>query len=191
VSSVDDGTGAARGGGSAERNLCLNLLILALMQDGGFSVAHRGTREAFRKALREGYEQSTQAAKIFVRQWNSEAQTADFRGHVRPVDGESAVPTGNDSYSLNQLLFGLFLAEQARGSIPVGQKEIGGIMQAWQKEPETSRKGVANALTRYAHEGQADAWHADEIERAAVGLLVSKRPFEWTEPSSLQKRLSA
>jgi hypothetical protein len=191
VSSVDDGTGSARGGGSALRNLCLNLMILANIQDGGFSVAHRGTRDAFRIALREGYEQGARAARTFVRQWNSETQTADFRGQVRPVDGESAVPSGNDSYSLNQLLFGLFLAEQARGSIPVGQKEIGGIVEAWRKEPETSRKGVANALTRYAHEGQADAWHADDIERAAVSLLVSKRPFEWTEPSALQKRLSA
>ena len=41
-----------------------------------------------------------------------------------------------------------------------------------------------------ASPAQADAWHADEIERAAGGLLMSKRPFEWSDPSSLQKRLS-
>lgn len=190
VASADDGTGSAKGGGSADRNLCLNLFIVASMQAGGFSVAHRGSREAFRKALRQGFDGASQAARHFVQQWNGVAQTTDLRGTVLATDGDAFVPTGNDAFSLNQLLWGVFAAEQARGSVPAGQKELAGIMRAWNVEPEANRRGIANALTRYAHEGQADAWHANELETAAVQLLTAKRPLEWTDPSTVQKRLS-
>jgi len=160
------------------------------MQAGGFSVAHRGSWHAFMKALRAGFDGASQAARHFVQQWNGPAQVSDLRGTVKAADGAAVVPTGDDPYSLNQLLWGLFVAEQARGSIPAGQKELAGIMRAWQVEPEANRRGVSNALTRYAHEGQANPWHANELETAAVSLLTSKRPFEWADPSTLQKRLS-
>ena len=187
---VDDGTGSAKGGGSAVRNLCLNLYILAEMSAGGFSVAHRGSRAAFRQALRAGFDRASEAARVFVQQWNGDRQTADIRDTVKASDGVSFIPTGNDAYSVNQLLWGVFVAEQARGVLGVGQKELAGVMRAWQSEPEANRRGIANALTRYAHEGQGDPWHADEIEQSAVSLLLSKRPLEWADPAGLQKRLS-
>ena len=109
---------------------------------------------------------------------------------MKASDGVSFIPTGNDAYSVNQLLWGVFVAEQARGVLGVGQKELAGVMRAWQSEPEANRRGIANALTRYAHEGQGDPWHADEIEQSAVSLLLSKRPLEWVDPAGLQKRLS-
>jgi hypothetical protein len=188
VSSWDDGTGSAKGGGTAERAVCLNMAIVAALKSGGFSVAHRGTREAFRRDLRDGFDAASAAAAHFVREWGGDAQVADLRGNVRPEDGEATVPEGADGYSLSQLFWGVFLAEQRRGTVPVGLREIAPIMAAWGVEPEPSRKGLVNALTRYAHEGQGDAWHADDIERAAVGLLVSKRPLEWADPSALQRR---
>lgn len=186
---VDDGTGSAKGGGSAVRNLCLNLYILAEMSAGGFSVAHRGSRAAFRQALRAGFDKASEAARTFVEQWNGDRQVADIRATVKPADGISFVPTGADAYSLNQLLWGVFVAEQARGALAVGQKELAGVMRAWQVEPESNRRGIANALTRYAHEGQADPWHANDIEQSAVSMLMSKRPLEWADPGVLQMRL--
>jgi hypothetical protein len=188
VATADDGTGSCKGGGTALRNLCLNLIVVASIQAGTFSVAHRGSRDAFQKAIREGFDGSTKAAKAFVKLWNSDEQVRDLRGSIKPEDGEAVVPSGADDYSVNQLMWGLFVAEQKR--LPLGQRELAPVMAAWKKEPEVSRKGVANALTRYAHEGQANAWHADELERAAGEVLTSKRPFVWADPSAIQKRVA-
>ena len=84
------------------------------------------------------------------------------------------------------------LWEAIRGAIdsdlvPVrGQREAETekVFQAWLRDESSatshtrySRAALANAFTRYAHEGQSSRFAEDGIQQAAGVLVYSKRPL--------------
>jgi hypothetical protein len=64
-----------------------------------------------------------------------------------------------------------------------GELSVNKYVESWRKEPELTKAGIINAVTRTAHEIplKGDVWAVERIEAAAGKLLMSKKPLTWQE----------
>lgn len=63
---------------------------------------------------------------------------------------------------------------------------VDGLMAMWEADESSatstfgaSRAAAVNAITRWAHEVNDDAWREDELQASAGALLASKKPLPY------------
>lgn len=186
------------GGGSVQvdavvwQNLCLNFIIIDRASQPIARLRHRGSvaelaarfDEAFRAALGKldhfrqawGYAQEENVVERSL----AAAQTA---GVIERADvlRLSDLP-------VSQVLPGIFNGLLERQLAPLPRRDraatVGQLMTMWERDESAAtrdrdglltRAAVVNALTRYAHEVNADPFVEQDIERAAGSLLYARK----------------
>lgn len=182
VRTDDSGGGGLRGSGVVWQNLCLNLIVIDEATAGSFNIRHVGDYERLVAQFRKGFEKALRSIDHFRKAWGYAVEeniieTAQKVQKDVPVSIEEAMP-------------GFFRALLERELVPVkGAKKdaVPKLMEMWRKDESAAagptRAAVANAITRYAHEVNQDAFMEDEMQSAAGRIIYSKAPLLWAPPA--------
>jgi hypothetical protein len=173
ISTRDD-----RGGGLAVRlklwrNLCLNFIIIGTGAAGIAKIRHTGDlselRAALIAALAKGAPMLAAWLKVF-----SDARAVDLT--VAPVDALSVLAAARDGMKTADALVAV------PGVAPAAM--LGRLQAAYDREPEPTIAGLANAVSRAAHESRLPTiWSSELLEEQAGHLL--------DDPDSLLSRIVA
>lgn len=172
--SADDGTQSIEPFAGLDRNLCLNLIILDHAEVRLGKKRHVGNNIA--GFMFENLKLATDRVRYFAELWGGAARTRlTAPGIVRDVP---------DGATTDELVRGCF-----RGLLTAGKLVLPGyrrepaieiLMAAFTKEPEPTKVGLVNAVTRAAHEADLrGAWATQQVQEAGGALLASKRPLQW------------
>lgn len=159
----DDKSSTNTGSAIAERNLCLNLIILDFMSQRMFSVRHVGSREALKEALRDGAMAVQAKIKPFMESWNqARAEKLDALSLIAAVKRITAAEEG---------------ARKAEAVISIPGVEQGlllnWILEAHRLEPEMTKVGLVNAICRTPQVGSwPDAIEAEELLASGAGQVL-------------------
>ncbi len=177
VTTDDTGGGAIIGNACVRQSLCLNVLIVRTTETAQFSIRHVGDVSALAKKFRDGFGKAMGAIDHFLRAWDFavEDDAVATVTRVAAAAGRS-LPARPD-----EIMAGIFRDLLERELVPVRAKTedaVRGLMRAWNHDTSAAagptRAAVANAFTRYAHEGAAlDPWAEDEIQ-AGAGMLLRR-----------------
>jgi hypothetical protein len=179
---ADDGTMSLIPVSGLDRNLCLNLLIIDTATQQLGRKRHTGNNVAsfMARALTEAVD----SVRYFAERWDAARSTSIFKpGVVRDIpvadDGGSQRGCSDD-----EVVRGVFRGLIAGGKLALpGQRReaaIETLMGAFFQEPEYTLAGIANAITRAAHQAELHgAWAAESVQAAGGQILTSKRPLQW------------
>lgn len=180
VRTSDVGNGSIHVSSSLFQNLCLNLLCIDTMQQGIANIRHVGSVTILAQKFREAIEKARQSLAHFLDRWNYCAEERVTRETIEVID-ESEAPI-----TLEKLIPGIFEGLRQRELVPLRKADVPKVVEAhkldtsWSaKTYGVSRTTIANAITRFAHEGQDDFLFEDELERAAGQLLWSQKPLPY------------
>lgn len=169
---ADDGSHAIAPFAGLTRNLCLNLIILdhAEIKLG----RRRHTGNGIATFLADSLREATDRVRWFANKWDT-ARRQGLRDAVRDVP-----ELASDHDMVTGAFRGLLAAD--RLSLPGIRRAdaVTVLVNAFDKEPEYTRVGVVNAITRAAHETELRTpWAAGEVERQGAALLASDKPFQY------------
>ncbi len=195
----DTGGGAIWGYGALDRNLCRNLIILQNSKAGAFRVEHRGMdMEKLINEIVDGVKHAFASVAVFAELWSGACESALYL-----PEGVTSAPKvlreAAEVFALNAAAMvtkrdrsGKHLLSM-RGSSDASrvQNLVPSLLGMWRKEMEEpssaminhnglTRAALVNAMTRYAHEVEGDAFRGSELEREAGDLLTAK---PWKLPS--------
>lgn len=187
VRGADDGSGSIRVQSVLWRNLCRNLIILDKAIGVDVRIRHTGTVRELSRTFQESFGKALTSIEPFRRAWAGAMQERDSALVERS--------NGTTSYDLTaiaptKVLAGLFngLLEREMVRIPGRSKDIVPRLLDCHAADEArdaygvSRASIVNALTRYAHQVETDAFTADQIREDAGSLLSSGRRGAAPEP---------
>ena len=149
------------------RNLCHNLIIIAIEASKVYSATHN-TNPA--KVARELPAAVARAERL----------TAEVMGYIKPLRIEAPELEGGDREKVSKVLYG-YAKQAGIGNFKGGtaqQATTEGLMRAWDKEPGTTYMDVLNALTR-VHEDREfmaglDAFNLSRQAGQLVPILRKK-----------------
>lgn len=159
ATTADDGTQSYKLSMIAERNLCLNFIIIGKDEVTFFRGTHRGDVERIRENLRSAISTSVARLDGFAKKWS----------HAR----RTVVPASTQDQMV-QVYQGLINAKYLKVT---GKNIAEGFASAWTHEPGTDMSSVVNGITRYAKDRSwtPSQWaDSSEIESAAGDLLYAK-----------------
>ncbi len=177
------------GGGSIQvkavvwRNLCLNLIVIDKAVQRIVRRKHIGDFGEIHETVQAGIATAYKCIEPFARAWTSAKQENLITSTVDIENEDSKSPR----YSLATELFmaGLMngMIERELITVTGNKKEaVNNLVAAWEKEPELTRAGVVNAVTRYAHEfGQSSPWQEDDLQEQGGDILFSNKPLPWKQ----------
>lgn len=178
ISSADDRSAGIDVDGVLWRNLCLNLIIIDENHQSFGSRRHTGDTRDLTAWLFDAMRAASRSVAGFAALWDTaRSMRLDAPAVTRDIPAESAP---------RQITAGVFrgLLKTDRLTLPGFRGEAGVIelLRAYDREPEFSKVGIVNAITRTAHEApMRSAFAGDTIEVQAGELLSSKRPFQYVE----------
>lgn len=174
---ADDGSGSIVPFAGLTRNLCLNLIIL---DEAEISLGkRRHTGQDVGTFIYDALRAATDKVRWFAEAWDIARQTNLFdAGIVRDL------PMHNGGVRKPEVVRGIFRGLIATGklSLPGVRKQnaIGELMTAFGMEPEYTKAGIVNAITRAAHEsGLGTPWATVEVESMGAKLLASKNTLQY------------
>lgn len=201
VRSRDDGGSGIHISTVIFANLCLNFIIIAEQNQHEASIVHRGDPAALLQAKVEpALERARGRLGYFLDLWGTACDD-------NLLDAVAALAPSSEDEALvaraNALLAGAVAETRARALAPLAfatlvrnrtipaptgagrAAMVAGLVRAWEadgssarRDPEAlTRASLSNAVTRWAHEGQPDAWRADELERVGGSMLMNRRLF--------------
>lgn len=160
ISAADDGTGSIKVESIVERNLCLNLIIIATDRQATMRRRHVG--QGIELDVRRGVEQALKHVDHFRRQWTG----ARALNVCEQYDVPSAPGGVRDIYGA---LIDAELIQAPGGHTAVVDR----LMTGWYAEGGYSAADVVNGITRAAHEATwSSPWVADDLQRQAGALLA-------------------
>ena len=174
IRSADDGTQAIDPFAGLDRNRCLNLIIIDHAEVRLGKKRHVGNNVA--EFLFDALKAATDRVRYFAELWGGAARTRlTDSGVVRDL------PEGATQ---DEIVRGVFRGLLTGGKLSLpGYRRDGAIdvlMAAFAKEPEMTKVGLVNAVTRAAHEADLrGAWATQSVQEAGGWLLASKRPLQW------------
>lgn len=172
--SADDGTQSIDPFAGLDRNLCLNLIILDHAEVKLGKKRHVGNNVA--EFLFGALTEAVDRVRYFAETWaGARATRLDAAGVVRDVPADTA---------REEVVRGVFRGLMTAGKLALpGFRREGAIdilMAAFTKEPEFTKVGLVNAITRAAHEADLKgAWATQQVQQAGGWLLGSKRPLQF------------
>ena len=158
VRSSDNGTQGIKISPFVIRNLCLNLIILDRAEQN-ISLTH------LRKNLKEDLQDSIDLAFSKVK---------DFKERWEAANKENIL---EDLFKKDPQEVFTKLVKMGHVRIPgVSQKEMAQrLFSAWQLEPQMTRAGIINAVTRSAHVDKwSSVWATSQMEEQGGALLYAK-----------------
>ena len=179
VRSSDDGSGSIVISAVVWQNLCLNLIVIDEATQVTARIRHIGSVAKLAREFERGFAKALGKIEHFTNAWGY-ARTENIVERARLVD--ATVPH-DDAEAFRGLIRGAIDSDL----VPVrGQREaeVEKVYRAWERDESSatsetrySRAALANAFTRYAHEGQSSRFAEDGIQQAAGALVYSKRPL--------------
>ncbi len=187
IKTSDTGDGAIKVQAFVERNLCLNLIIIDQAIQTVVKRRHTGDRDTIAEVINRGIEAANKKIEGFVKRWGF-ANKEDLLKNSIDLEHKSDAQSPRFSLSHELFMAGLFNGMIDQELITVkGKKEtaIENLLDAWSHEPQVTRAGAINAITRYAHESeQSSPWDEDVLQEEAGRILFSNRPLPWLNPES-------
>lgn len=195
IKTDDTGSGSCQVDAVAFQNLCLNLIIIDRAITRIANIKHIGDPVVLAKKFEEAMAKAMKSLDHFVKQWGYavEEDVIQRTADVTPDHAAELMKVHSGGLPISVALPGLFngLFTHNRELVPVraghpnSQKRhdlIRGLVDMYEKDESSAKQGdvlisrasIANALTRYAHEGQSDPWQEDVFQRAAGNLLVPR-----------------
>ena len=172
----DDGSGAFHPSADIFRNLCLNLLIIDHARIDMGKRRHTGESNTIGMFLHSAITAAVDKVRWFANAWDS--------GRSQNLMSESVVRDLPGNPPVSDVVQGVF-----RGLLKGGGLALPGyrrdaatdlLFKSWQQEPEMTRVGVVNAITRTAHTADLGGpWASEDVQRQGSRLLGSKRPFQY------------
>ena len=177
IDAADDRSAGIDVDGVLWRNLCLNLIIIDENHQNFASRRHLGTTRDLSSWMFDAMRAASRSVSSFAALWDTaRALRLDAPGVVRDVPAD-ATP--------RQLTSGVFRGLLAdRLTIPGfrGENAVIELQRSFDREPELTKVGIINAVTRTAHEASyASVYAGDAIEASAGQILSNKRPFQYVE----------
>jgi hypothetical protein len=164
ITTADDGSGSIKISAGVERNLCLNLIILDFSKLLVGSRRHIGTGESISADVQAHMEVALKHIGYFAQKWN-EANNEDVIARY----ADQGVDDVADLFSrlvANRVVF-------VPGVKP--DDMVQKLVRAFDREPNRTKAGILNAVTRAAHEEPWKVWTTEEdLERAAGEMLFAK-----------------
>lgn len=183
ISTDDTGKGGIKVRAMICQNLCLNLIILDESAVEIASLRHIGSVEKLAAKFRSAFAKALESIDHFLNQWGY-ATKEDLR--------ETAQKQAEVDYDLSveEVMRGTFNALIEEGNLGLPKRNrldvVDGLMAMWEADESSatstfgaSRAAAVNAVTRWAHEINDDAWREDELQSAAGALLASKKPLPY------------
>lgn len=169
----DDGSAGLNGLAFALRALCINLTF-AGSKAKVFSLRHTGDVEALRAEVRKALAKARKAIEPWLTLWGERSkvridvpQAIDALTLLNMVKEREATETKGRAALANALI-------RVPGESPVYTAEQ--IHKAWHKEPNETITGLANAMTRAAHESPWKGATAGEVLQDQAVALMEMSP---------------
>ena len=184
VKTDDTGGGSLAGRAMAWRALCLNFTNMMTSSEIGRR-KHIGKEKMLRLAVKGFINDTLERITPFTNAWkNARYENIIESAYALDVDDEPL--SLNDTYnSMMNIFAGVIMSDL----VPINgrkQDRIPLLMETWEKEPEPTRSGVVNTLTRFAHElEQNSPWDEDDIQDAATDILFSRKPLPFTSATRI------
>ena len=175
ITGADDRTSGLRVGSSILRCVCINFTTMEASQTTGYK-RHVGSMPEMVEWLGEALRGAVDTVRVFAEAWD--------RGRSMEIHQAARdVPEGLDSRTATAgAVRGLVKARKLALPGKRGEHGIEAIMGAYDREPEPTRVGIVNAVTRYAHEAtQPGPWVTGDLEAQAGRILTDKRPLQYVE----------
>lgn len=180
----DTGGGSVWINSTVWQKLCLNLIIIDEASREIARIRHVGSVTEIADKFRRSLALAKESLDHFLKAWG---YATSEQTEVVAIE-EEPLPM-----KVSDLLPGIFRALDERELVPLRRREeaIPKLMEmvakdtsyAGQRTNDGKRTGlratVTNALTRYAHEVNADPWYEDELERAAGRLVYARTPLPY------------
>jgi hypothetical protein len=144
----------------AWRNLCLNLLVIALEKSHFFYARHVGDSQRIQSGVREGLDAAQEAFKPFLENWNyvQDKHISKFKIWGKRFETvEAALAYGTKKKKITKDIAEKVLFDS--------------LINGLEKEPGNTGAHLINAITRAAHESLLDDIQRDLLERKAGQLL--------------------
>jgi hypothetical protein len=164
----DAGKSAVWGDGGLFSARCLNLTRI-WTSVGSFSVRHVGSVERLTKKFTEEFERIAAVLGMFSKAYGNAA--SEELTNAERIEG-------------TEFLQGIYRSLLQRDLVPVkGKREEASAQLAMQAMADENhagmtRAGIANGITRYAHQVNQDPWVRDELETAAGRILWMPKPVK-------------
>lgn len=173
VTTADDGTLALNPWVGLDRNLCLNLLIVDQARMSLATKRHTGGGIATH--IGSALAQAVDHVRWFAQRWDEGRSQTFSQGLVRDLpDGAT------HEQAIQGVLRGLLVREQVALPGMRRPQALDTLLQAYRQEPEPTRVGVVNAVSRAAHTADLRGpWATNEVEAQASKILASDRPLQW------------
>jgi len=159
----DDKSSGNSGWAEFIRNLCLNLLCLGVGKAAVFSVRHIGSAAELEQALIEGLHRANETVQPFLDMWGmARKQSLDALDLIATVKRLTAAEDG---------------AKKAEAYISIPGVDapllMNWILEAHRLEPEMTKAGLVNAVSRTPQVGKfPDAVEAEAILASAAGRIL-------------------
>ena len=166
IKSSDDGTQALTPFAGMFRNLCLNFICIDEAQQTFGKRRHMGSD--LHRVIYGGLNDAVDSVRFFAEKWDT-AKSDQLRDIVRDYP---------ERCTDLQLAAGAFrgIVKQQQLSLP-GVKRgetVDELMKSFNQEPEYTRAGLVNAITRTAHEVPLrGAWASEDVEAVAGKVLAA------------------
>ena len=183
ITTNDVGGGAIDVRAAAYRNLCKNLIIIDVATKNVAKKNHIGDVNEIYRVVEAGIRNAYASVKPFAEKWSSASKESlqDITIDLEHEQSHSA------KFSISEQLFiaGLMngLIERELVTVTGNKKEaINNLVDAWGHEPQMTRTGLVNGITRYAHESsQLDPFAETILEEQAGNILFQKKPLPWLQ----------
>lgn len=183
VSTDDTGKGGIKVRAMIFQNLCLNLIILDESTVEIANLRHIGSVEKLAAKFRTAFDKALESISHFLDRWN----VATRENLVETAQKQAEV---DYDLSVEEVMRGTFNALIEEGNLGLPKRNrldvVDGLMAMWEADESSatstfgaSRAAAVNAVTRWAHEINDDAWREDELQSAAGALLASKKPLPY------------
>lgn len=174
-SAEDDGTSSIEPTAGLGRAVCINLTTMDAVLKLGRK-RHTGGEQSMARFIFDAIHQAVNHVRDFALAWDSAAaERIDTPGAVRDV------PAGAGPLAIAEGVYRGLLKTQTL-ALPGyrGEAAVTELMSRYRAEPEPTRVGIVNGITRAAHESTLrHPWAAGELETAGGAILTSKRPFSY------------
>lgn len=180
IDAADDRSGGIDVDGILWRNLCLNLIIIDENHQSFGSRRHMGTTRDLTEWLFEAMRGASKSVAAFAELWSrSRSLRLDAPSVTRDIPADA---TGDQARIVSGVMRGLVKSERLALPGFRGEAAINALLGSWRREPEFSKVGIVNAITRAAHElPLRSAFGGDVIEAQAGAVLSNARPFQYVE----------
>lgn len=162
IKAADDGSGSINVSTELLRNCCLNLIILSHSNVLVGRRRHSGKTADIADKIQEHLDTAQERIGYFIKAWN--AATVE---NILEKYGVGDVRAAFTGLVLNKVV-----------TVPGVRPDdlVNKLMTAWNDEPETSKAGIINAITKMAHTETWSSWEIqEELEEKAGELLFAKQ----------------